>query len=1720
MRYGYARALRLGMIGAATALAIPLMPSPAFGQAATTFGSNSGITCPGGNVICNGSINFLTTELFFEPETPPQTLKDSLPTWNEVEYMLDNPYFVGGGGNAAVIGAVCRDGSGLQPINEQGFPTYCTGRVAANAASVIFNDYIRRPAFGVTHPVAGGAQNSAQTAAAGLPPIRMHPINYNAPNGNEQRVLNPNFAGKAAFNNTGVCYVDSTVAGTATHGPGECVPPNSVISVSTGASRLDPTATPEIDYDVAIGAKPFYCQNNPEPVPLNAPFNTAFDSESLNSCGSDPGEPGASMPYITLTGSRRGTAPEVSATIVAGAICCEDNLGLPIASASSTSWYSVPAVPAGNAALAVLRQIRSRALCTPGTAACEATGGGTGASVPIQPYENIVDPGVRGTIVALNPLTGVGGLKKPTLRAADVCGTGLAPNYLINSAAPPACAAAGTRTDPTGADIQFANENDFYGLYAGPTTAFGTTTTSTAAFYQQKQAARLEAARLGKALFWDMQVGSDGVQSCGSCHAHAAADNRTKNQINPNGQDGIRGNPTNFTGDPNTVFAGPATAANYDLKKTDFPFHKLINPEIAGDPVCSPAIVGNTTGFTFPDGDPQQNPFPTLGGGVYTACDAANIVVGGDTEEVASSMGVHFGYFADIPAGTGTGLANAPGATSPFGPASNGVRALIRDQRAPAAGTAASTCATAGSSCDLNVDPIPGFAGTAGPTGHNEFRRVEPRNTPTIDLAAFNFDNFWDARARHDDNGGSVFGPSDPQSHVFVDQTNNGTLTATRQLIKFSSIASLAKGPALSKFEMSYLNRNWAKIGKKLLQAGVTPLANQLVDPTDSVLGPYSNQNGSACAALPAADRSPEGATSATALGVGVPGLCITYSALIRHAYYPALWQNTGMHLNGCYTDTYGVTDAGQLAAINQVHPNQCGATGYPAAASIEVLNPNGTLGFFNNDPFDTYVLNLAAGAASPTDTNQFRQIEGNFSLFWGQSINAWASLLVPDDTPLDKFLDANPDIGMATGETGEPLLVLDVPMCGLNGASALPAGYVRDFEHSGCLREVGNFKRDRYNAADIVGTAANPVQNDTTGHPRMSACIAQLTFNGETGTRICTRYVPAGGTRDPNPASNAPDPLLGMDIFFGSNLSLKNPEFRSARCGACHNAPTLTDHTTSFTHKWTLVDAAAEFAHDNPLIEPLMEPLSKQRVISAFHLESETNGPGQDAIERKVNNESIVPAPLSANGNCTTGSCTGYSFPDAITYNPTGGTGTLVGPCTGTVGSSSGVGAYCIHADLGTGPVAGGVGVNGQGVPFTSFAGSFFDNGVYNIGVRPCVADYQGNITGACEDTGRGNVDAFGWPMSLAAVMLKDLGGPAQQTGTAIAAFDPTNANLAGRLDGQPCTPYCATGGLFNLTGHDQLINSGYNDDPANPLIPGYIAAAASHIPVGDSHPQLDEACGPVGACVNTLSDVANAEGFPEMPFDARANLSEVNNNSVAPGDAFWNLVTQQNGAGVAEQGTWPVVNRVSRMGNFKAPQLREVELTGPYFHNGGKLTLRQVVDFYVRGGDFPVTNSTNRDFNILNLNAEIQSNLSEAEKVALVDFLLELTDDRVALEKGPFDHPQLILPLDGTAPESDGTINRDAMLTGCTTTGAAVFGPGQQLCAGNAAAMAAAPTATGPLYLNVPAVGAAGNPGGRIPNFLGIAGAAADGLNAGRQRLVDAAAFCGANITSQYCH
>jgi cytochrome c peroxidase len=101
---------------------------------------------------------------------------------------------------------------------------------------------------------------------------------------------------------------------------------------------------------------------------------------------------------------------------------------------------------------------------------------------------------------------------------------------------------------------------------------------------------------------------------------------------------------------------------------------------------------------------------------------------------------------------------------------------------------------------------------------------------------------------------------------------------------------------------------------------------------------------------------------------------------------------------------------------------------------------------------------------------------------------------------------------------------------------------------------------------------------------------------------------------------------------------------------------------------------------------------------------------------------------------------------------------------------------------------------------------------------------------------------------------------------------------------------------------------------------------------------------------------------------------------------------------------------------GSFKVPSLRNVELTGPYFHNGGYATLEQVVDFYSRGGNVRTTgsgdtsgygtNATNFDIDVF------KDGFTADEKAALVAFLKALTDDRVRYERAPFDHPELIVP------------------------------------------------------------------------------------------------------------
>jgi cytochrome c peroxidase len=128
---------------------------------------------------------------------------------------------------------------------------------------------------------------------------------------------------------------------------------------------------------------------------------------------------------------------------------------------------------------------------------------------------------------------------------------------------------------------------------------------------------------------------------------------------------------------------------------------------------------------------------------------------------------------------------------------------------------------------------------------------------------------------------------------------------------------------------------------------------------------------------------------------------------------------------------------------------------------------------------------------------------------------------------------------------------------------------------------------------------------------------------------------------------------------------------------------------------------------------------------------------------------------------------------------------------------------------------------------------------------------------------------------------------------------------------------------------------------------------------------------------------------------------------------------------------------------GAFKSPGLRNVELTGPYFHTGGAATLEQVLEFYARNGDVPAGGNLGPGMGNIRLNQQ--------DRAEVAEFLRALTDDRVRFERAPFDHPSLCVPV-GYAENPPGVLTPDRSI--------AAFGP-----------------SAADLWALVPAVGQSGN-------------------------------------------
>jgi len=157
--------------------------------------------------------------------------------------------------------------------------------------------------------------------------------------------------------------------------------------------------------------------------------------------------------------------------------------------------------------------------------------------------------------------------------------------------------------------------------------------------------------QLGKALFWDMQVGSDGVQSCASCHFSAGADARRRNQLSPGLHDtNYEGVSPDFPGD--SVFGNstvPFTANDPNTPKPPGPSEPAPSQlDVPGFPQFGPNHTLTADDFPL-NAWFRPTELTPRGPGTDLLDEMAN--VSRDTNDVVSSQGVRHTLFSETKPG-------------------------------------------------------------------------------------------------------------------------------------------------------------------------------------------------------------------------------------------------------------------------------------------------------------------------------------------------------------------------------------------------------------------------------------------------------------------------------------------------------------------------------------------------------------------------------------------------------------------------------------------------------------------------------------------------------------------------------------------------------------------------------------------------------------------------------------------------------------------------------------------------------------------------------------------------------------------------------------------------------------------------------------------------------------------------------------------------------------
>ena len=118
----------------------------------------------------------------------------------------------------------------------------------------------------------------------------------------------------------------------------------------------------------------------------------------------------------------------------------------------------------------------------------------------------------------------------------------------------------------------------------------------------------------------------------------------------------------------------------------------------------------------------------------------------------------------------------------------------------------------------------------------------------------------------------------------------------------------------------------------------------------------------------------------------------------------------------------------------------------------------------------------------------------------------------------------------------------------------------------------------------------------------------------------------------------------------------------------------------------------------------------------------------------------------------------------------------------------------------------------------------------------------------------------------------------------------------------------------------------------------------------------------------------------------------------------------------GKKDPGLFVVTKDPDDLGKFRAPSLRNVELTAPYLHNGSISTLREVLEFYNKRDLEPERWGVTDSPETVNHDDLGNLGLSDDEITDLLNFLHAFSDDCVKNKKTTFPTPPKSTPTTGS--------------------------------------------------------------------------------------------------------